>query len=63
MSPLPTLQIGNLFLESGNVDDSLVLFSEATHIHQEQGLPVNLGIVTDPLLGVDRDQSSVAPTA
>jgi tetratricopeptide (TPR) repeat protein len=55
--------IGNLFLETGNVDDSLVLFSEATHIHQEQGIPVNLGIVTDPLLGVERDHSSVAPTA
>jgi hypothetical protein len=55
--------IGNLFLETGNVDDSLILFSEATHIHQEQGLPVDLGIVTDPLLGVQRDHSSVAPTA
>jgi tetratricopeptide (TPR) repeat protein len=55
--------IGNIFLSTGNVDDSLVLFSEATHIHQEQGLPVDLGIVTDPLLGVERDHNSVAPTA
>jgi tetratricopeptide (TPR) repeat protein len=54
--------IGNLFLETGNVDDSIDLFAEATHIHQEQGLPVDLGIVTDPLLGVERDQN-FAPTA
>lgn len=55
--------IGNLLLEDGNVDDSLGLFAEATQIQQEQGLPVELGIVSDPLLGVQRSHDTVAPSA
>jgi tetratricopeptide (TPR) repeat protein len=55
--------IGNLYLETGNVNDSLGLFAEATKIHEELGLPLDLGIVTDPLLGLQRSQNSVAPTA
>lgn len=55
--------IGNLYLETGKVDDSVALFQEAAEINQEQGLPANLGIDIDPLLGVDVSQSNAAPTA
>jgi tetratricopeptide (TPR) repeat protein len=44
--------IGNLYLESGNVDESVKHFQSAMKIHVEQGLPVDMAVVQDPLLKV-----------
>lgn len=56
--------IGNLHLEAGDIDESLRLFADATKMHVEQGLPVDFGMMSDPLNRVENVNSHpFAPTA
>lgn len=55
--------LGNIQLESGNVDESLKLFADAMKMHIEQGVAVDLKVVNDPFLGCHLPRHTIAPTA
>lgn len=45
--------IGNLYLEAGDTDKSLLYFQKAMEIQVEHGIIVDMAVVQDPLLKVD----------
>jgi len=56
--------IATLHLEAGDVDESVKLFEEAMKIFVEQGVPIDMSVVNDPLLGCQLPNGdSVAPIA
>ena len=55
--------VGTLYLEIGEVEESLSAFEEAMQIRVEQGLPVDMNVVQDKLMGLRLEGSSVAPSA
>jgi tetratricopeptide (TPR) repeat protein len=55
--------VGNLYLEKGDLDESLKHFEEAMKIHLEQGLSMDMRVVQDPLLRVNIPRNPAAATA
>jgi len=54
--------IGNLYLETGDSNNSVLYLKEAAEIHKEQGMAVDVA-VQDPLANMNRDPNSGAQMA